>query len=220
MAQSKVGFGPPSDTAPSDLWRKLQAMPRPHRVVDFPRLDASGEPVGQIAIWVLTQEEQMISSTAAEKWTKEKLKDGSKGDLGYETVFSNEAVVQTLFRALRDPSSENLGRPAFPTPSAIRSLTMDECGRLFEYYLSTQLELGPIIAHLSKEEMDAWIDRLAAGGLAASPFVLLSPDMQKALAHSMAVQIAAFRTGSPSAGSQLEKTPPDEQDEDRDASER
>jgi hypothetical protein len=189
----------------STLWGQLQAMPRPHRLIDFPRTGPDGQPVGKIAMFVLTQEEQMICAAAAEKFAKEKLKDSKKDDIGYETLYANASVVEILYRACKD--SENIDRPAFPSPNAMRQLlTTDECSRLFEFYLGVQLELGPIVASLSDEELDAWIERIAQGGLAASPFILLSSETQRLLAYFMAKEIISFRSGKSSAGS-----PPDEQ---------
>lgn len=189
----------------STLWSKLQEMPRPHRLIDFPRTGPDGKPVGQVAMFVLTQEEQMICAAAAEKFAKEKLKDPKKDEIGYETLYSNASVVEILFRACKD--ADDTTRPAFPSPGAIRvQLTADECSALFEHYLSTQLEFGPIITQLSKEEYDAWIERIAQGGLAANPFPLLSSEMQKVLAYIMACLIVSFRNSASSAGSQPEST--------------
>lgn len=197
---------PPNDVPAGALWIALQEMPRPTRTVAFPRNKPDGTPVGELAIWVLTQEEQMICSAAAEKFAKGKVKDGKRDDLGYATIYANASCVEILFRCCREV--DNLKRSAFPSPELIRqTLTADECGRLFEHYLSVQLELGPIVADLTKEELDAWIVRLGEGGLAASPFVLLSPEMQKVLAHTMAVQIAIYRKALTSAGLLPGETP-------------
>lgn len=196
--------GPPENIEPSDLWRLLQAQPRPHRTVDFPRVGPDGQPIGQVAIWVLTQEEQMACNAEAEKVARKLLKDGKRGDLGYEALFNNEGAVQVVFRACRDPKDHK--RPAFPGATAIReSLTADEVGMLFEHYLTVQLELGPIVASLSSEELDAWVARIAEGG--AFFFDLLSRETQKTLAISMASRLATSPTGSTSAGSLAEEAP-------------
>jgi len=188
--------GPP-DIDASALWVQLTALPRPHRVVDFPRMGPDGEPVGQLAIFVLTQEEQVAANTEAERFSRKLLKDGKRGDLGYEAIFNNEGAVQVLYRACRD--ADNLKKPAFPTPNAIREhLTADEVGTLFEHYLTVQLELGPIMASLSQVELDAWVDKIAEGG--AYFLDLLSREMQKALLISMASRLASSATGSGSSG--------------------
>ncbi len=188
--------GPP-DTDASDLWVQLQALPRPHKIVDFPRVGPDGEAVGQVAMFVLTQEEQVASNAEAERFSRKLLKDGKRGDLGYEAIFNNEGAVQVLFRACRD--ANNLKKPAFPTTNAIREhLTADEVGILFEHYLTVQLELGPIVASLSQTELDAWVEKLAEGG--AYFLDLLSREMQKVLIISMAARLAKSATGSGSAG--------------------
>jgi hypothetical protein len=195
---------PPKDVSAATLWMKLQELPRPHRFVDFPRKGADGEPIGKIAMFVLTQEEQMICATTAEKFAKEKLKDGKKDDLGYESIYGNESVIQILYRACKD--ADNLTRSAFPSPQAIRQqLTTDECSVLFEAYLTTQQDFGPIVTQLSSEEVDAWIDRLAEGGLAASPLESVSPATVRTLIASMASRLRTLRTDKSSVGS-----PPDD----------
>lgn len=205
--QADRGNGPPQNISASELWARLNESPRPHRIVDFPRLSADGTPIGQVAMWVLTQEEQMICASAAQRFAKEKVKDGKREDIGYETVYSNQSVVEILYRACRRADDVTLS--AFPSPALIRErLTADECSVLFEKYLSVQLDLGPIVTAISKDEYEAWVERIAEGGLAASPFVLLSWEMQRLLAHFMACQIQASRTGSSSAGSPLDETPP------------
>lgn len=196
--------GPPENISASELWMLLQAEPRPHRVVDFPRLAQDGTPVGQMAIWVLTQEEQMAANAEAEKVARRMLKDGKRGDLGYEALFNNEGAVQVVYRACRNV--KDLTQPAFPNPDAIRTkLTADEVGRVFEHYLTVQLELGPILTSMQDSEFEAWVSRLAEGG--AFFFDLLSPEMQKALALSMASRLAKFISGSGSAGTPPEPLP-------------
>jgi hypothetical protein len=189
---------PPADIEPSKLWLKLQEMPRPSKVVDFPRTDADGNPVEKLAMWVLTQEEQMICSAAAEKFTREHLKDARVGEMGYDAIYTNAAAVEILFRACRN--HEDLSRPAFPTPKALRSLPQNEVGVLFDNYLTVQLELGPIVANMSEEELNAWITRIGEGG-SAFPFDSLSWEMQRILALTMALRLRASRTDTSSAGS-------------------
>lgn len=201
--------GPPQHISPGELWTKLQAMPRPNREVDFPRKNEVGDPVGKVALWVLTQEEQMICAAAAEAFAKKQVPNGQRDDIGYATVYANASVVEILYRSCREPS--DLTRPIFPSPTLIRqNLTTEECARLFESYLQTQLELGPIVAHLSPAELDAWIDRIGQGGLAASPFPLLSSEMQTLLAFTMAVLIRDLRKVMSSVGSPPVEAPPNE----------
>lgn len=182
-------------------------MPRPYKLVDYPRNGADGKPIGQVAIWVLTQEEQMVCSTEAERFTRDKLKgtEINRESFGYDAVYSNEACVQILFRACRDVNDIE-GRTAFPTPSHIRqNLSAAECGALFQHYLTVQAELGPLASSLTEDEMDAWIKRIAEGG-SAFPFDLLPSDLQRILALSMARRLHVSSTDTSSAGSQPSDT--------------
>lgn len=199
--------GPP-DMAPSELWLALTEMPRPHRVVDFPRADPkTGEPVGQIAIRVLTQEEQMTCSMAADREAKRIMKERpAREELskGYDDLYNNAAATEILFRACRRPGKLDL--PVFPPPSEMRRvLSSDEIGVLMRAYFQVQAELGPIQAGLTDEECEAWISRLEAAA-DVYPLGLLSlADLDRLLMYSVR-QLSSSRTGRSSAGSQPNDT--------------
>lgn len=74
---------------------------------------------------------------------------------------------------------------------------------LFNNYCTVQSEIGPIVAHMSKEEREAWILRLEEGG-SAFPFDSLSWEQQRILATSMASQLVSCWMAMCSLGS-----PPD-----------
>jgi hypothetical protein len=200
--------GPPTDIPASQLWLALSSQERPSKVVDFPRKTDSGEPVGQLRIRVLTQEEQMSSTKAAETLVKEHLKDGKKDELGYERLFTDAVCVEVLFRACRDV--DDIKRTVFPSPKHMRNtLTTEECAMLFQHYLTVQLELGPIVVNMSDDEVEAWISRLAEGG-SAFPFDLLSSDLQKILLLHMAYQLRSSQTDKSSVGSPPEESSPND----------
>lgn len=201
--QTKKG-GPPEDIDASDLWLALQALPRPVRNVPIPRkLPGTDVAVGEVAIWPLSQDEHHQANAAADRFTKELLKDPQKKDeanIGYTNLFANELAVQQLWRACRDPNK--LERHAFPSPKALRlTLTNDEVGVLYNHFLTAQSELGPIIATMDEEEYEAWVRRLAEGGK-AFPFDLLSWDLRIHLVRTMARQIVDSWTATSSAGAQ------------------
>jgi hypothetical protein len=198
-----MNHAPPSDIPATALWLALASSERPSKVVDFPRFNMKGEAVGQLRIRILTQEEQMVCASAAEKLTKEHLKEGKRDELGYERLFSDALCVEVLFRACRDEADVN--RPAFPSAKQIRqALTTDEAATLFQHYLTVQLELGPTRIEMSDEEAEAWIDRVAEGG-SSFPFDLLSSDLQRLLLLHMAFQLRSSPTDKSSAGSQPEE---------------
>lgn len=187
---------------------KLQEMPRPSKVVDFPRKNLDGQATGQIRIWVLKQEERMASIFEAERLTKHYLKDGKKDDLGYEDLYQDAVCVEVLTRACRNVDDPK--RPAFPSSKQLRQeLTTDELATLFQHYLTVQLELGPIVASMSEAEMTAWVERLQEGG-SAFPFDLLSSELQRILLLFMARRLSISSTVTSSAGSQPEEQPSDE----------
>lgn len=199
---------PPENIKPSDLYAALVAVPRPHRIIDFPRKDPrTGEPVGRLAMWVLTQQEHMAASADADRWAKRILKDQQKtgeANLGYESVYNNEGAVQLLFRACRDAG--DLNRAAFPTVEALRqSLTADEVAVLLSAYFQMTSEVGPIVGAMTKEDVDAWLDKLERGGLEGFPFYLLSSEAKNDLITSLAERYLSSRTDNSSSGS-----PPDD----------
>lgn len=192
---------------PAELWTQIIAMPRPHRTVDFPRVNATGEPVAQMAVQVLTQEEQITTAIEAERFTRKHIKDMPKSDeprRGYDDTYNNQAACELLFRACR--RIDDLALPFFPSPSAIRqNLTPDEVGTLFRSYLMVQTEIGPIIGHMSEDEITAYIKRLQEGG-SVFPLALLSPDSLIALVLSMAKRLLPSATASISPGSPLDSS--------------
>lgn len=195
--------GPPTDVSASELWTALTQIPRPWRLVDFPRVDPfTKEPVGQLAIWVLTQEEQIAASAEADQVAKKILKDPQRqgeANVGYENIYNNEATVQVLYRACRD--AKDIKRPAFPSASLLRKhLSVDEISVLAVHYMQVQVAVGPIVAAMSPEEEKAWIGRLAEAG-DVFPTGQLSQRQLEALLLSMAFQLVSFWTGTSSSGS-------------------
>lgn len=185
--------GPPENVDASELWLALTQLPRPHRVVPFPRkLPNSEETVGETAIWPLTQEEQMASNVEADRFTKRLLKDPQKkeeSNLGYEHTYANEVAVQVLYRACRNP--KDLTKPAFPSASDMRAkMSTDEVGVLFSMYNTVQLEIGPIVAKMEKPEYEAWVLRLEEGG-SAFPLDSLSWEQQRILLPFLASQLVS-----------------------------
>lgn len=192
--------GPPNNVEPSELWLKLSSSERPHKVVEFPRQGPDGNPVAEMAIRVLSQEEKMACDVAAEAFCKKHLKEYKKDELGYEAVYGDAYVVELLFRMCRDVN--DVGRPAFPSPLHVRELSTEECAVLFRQCLIVQKELGPIVDYLSDEDLEAWIDRLYEAG-SAYPFASLSSEQQSLLLMHMVYRLRPSPTDSISAGEQL-----------------
>ncbi len=200
---------PPKDIAASDLWTRLTQLPRPSREVDYPRLDpTTGESIGKVVIQILSQQEQMVAAVAAERFTREQLKDpkGTEAGLGYQNVYKNAQAVEVLSRACR--RSDDPTQPMFPSPKLMREqLTPDEVGVLLSIYLEVQTELGPIVAHMDEGEMEAWIRRLVEGG-SAFPLAQLSSELTSDLVMLMASRLYPSLIATSSPGSQPDDSQP------------
>jgi hypothetical protein len=196
---------PPENIPPAELWAEISKMPRPHRVVDFPRKGPSGEPIGQVTLMVLTQGEGIEAAAQAEKYTRATLKavldENVRKDevsAGYDDIYNNASVDEVLFRATR--RADEVNSLFFPSPAAIRQkLAQDEVACLFREYLIVKAELGPIVAEMSHGEMKEWVAQLVEGG-SAFPLARLSSDGLNSLVMAMASQLANFVTATSSPG--------------------
>lgn len=195
-----------ADPEPTNLWLALTALPRPHKLIPLPRnLPGTNEPVGEVAMWPLKQDELMNANAEADRYTKKLLQDPQRKDeanLGYHHTFANESALQILFRACRVP--EDVTRSAFPSPGLMRKeFTTEEIGVLFAQYLTVQLELGPIVAYMTPEEMEAMILRITADAT-HFPFDSLSWEQQKIQVTSMASRLVTCWMDIRSAGLPLD----------------
>lgn len=197
---------PPSDVEPSELFVRLTSGTRPHHVVDLPRKDpVTGAPAGRVRMMVLTQTEMIIAGAEAEKRTRKLLKDGlpkqDEAQLGYQDVYNNLVACEVLFRACRHIDDETLKRSAFRTPHEVgNAFSNDEIGVLYHHYLTVKHELGPIVATMTEEEIEAWI-RVLGEGASAIPLDALSWGALTTLVRTMASRLLSSRTGSSSPGS-------------------
>jgi hypothetical protein len=196
---------PENQVSAGDLWAQITASPRAHRTVPFPRALPDGTPV-EVAMIVLEQEQAMAAKASSARWVQRMLRE--KGAPGEAFPEDRQALAEMrdaqelLFRACRRPA--DLAKPFFPTLEAIGKLTTDEVSVLVMHYQRVQMELGPIVAEMSAEEVDAWIERLAKGG-SLFPFDSLSLGAQSLLITSMAARLSSCTTGSSSPGPQLDE---------------
>jgi len=194
---------PPKNISAEELWARINEMPRPHKLVDFPRKDSDGKCIGQIAMVALTSEESVIVAANSERYARKILKENS-GDMpksdemaeGYKTVYENRSSAEILFKACR--KAEDLSKAFFPSVDDIsRKLTIDEVGVLMRQYLYVQMETGPIISAMGNEEYEAWIERLGEGG-SKYPLGFLSLGAQTTLILLMALELHNLRTANSS----------------------
>lgn len=213
--------GPPANMEPVTLWMELTRMPRPFRVVDFPRTRMDGTTAGTVAMRVLTQTEIIECAAAAQAAVNAIKKKFGIADAGQTMsradaeMYENEKVLQLLSRACReaprplDPpfvmgQPHATDRPCFPSPVHMRDqLSSDEIAVLATAYTKLQYEIGPIVADLSDSQMEAWLQKLGEGGSRLPLASLSSAQLEDLLMYS-AGRLYPRSTPTTSAGS-----PPD-----------
>jgi len=171
---------PPEDISPAELFLKL-SEPRPSEVIDFPRKDRFGDPVGKIRIQVLTMEDHNRARILAQQALKKTV-----AGFGLEALDQRDMESPAVREVLGDlvaheilcmacvsdkPTFEATDeRPAvyakvFKTPADLRRvLTADETLTLFRAYQLVQHRYGPFEATTGEDgELEAWIKRLEEG---------------------------------------------------------
>ena len=186
--------GPNMNISPAQLWVEITKLPRPSRVIDFPRKDMEGNPICQVQLVVLTPAEQVQCAVEAERYVNLKLgvtKVEERAN-AYKTIFDTASTTECLYLSAR--SASDIDVRFFPTSQSIRDhLTADEAAVLMQAYGQMNSELGPIISTMSEKDMEAWLERLALGADIVSPFWLLSSEQKNDLTKYFAAQLWSAR---------------------------
>lgn len=156
----------PPNISSEELLNKLLNFKRPYKIVPFPR-EENGQPIGYIAMTPLSQKEEIECNEYLDVELRANLKkkgldvpkDGEHAE-SFHNVYTMKQSVEVLFRACRHPDDVN--KKLFSTKEQISQyLSKTEIAVLVKQYLMVQHELGPVIAKMSKTELDALIDKLA-----------------------------------------------------------
>jgi hypothetical protein len=223
MSTAPIGGGaPPKNVAPEALWTRLTAMPRPTKLVDFPRRDPTTGSFlpEQVAVVVLTTGEQQKARAAAEQYAIAMLSGNPDSmpfnkvvdvvggrSLGYEEIYRNELAIETVCLAFRDP--KDVRQMAFPNSQLARAfLTQDEITALFMAYLTHQSESGPLVSSMDVPTMNAWIEKLREGASRLPLSVLSLAGLQDLVMHLVSL-LPTSPTDSGSAGSPPDGSSPD-----------
>jgi hypothetical protein len=190
------------------------AAPRPHVIVPFPRIDPeTGEPLAYMAMVVLTAEESTLVTADAEKKTRRILKDAIPGQgeaqTGYKELFNTFVGEGLLFATCKN--KDDLKKSFFPNKETIlKVLNTDELAILLNHYYTVQMELGPVISHLTDDEMTHWERRLLESGTQPA-FLLnsLSLDLLKNLILHLVNQLQTLQISNSSSGEQQESGTPE-----------
>lgn len=181
-----------------NIWARIIGCERPHMIVPFPRKDKDGNPLCELAMVVLTAEEAAIVSADAEKKVRNLLKDNiaaaHEARRGYDELYNNFIAQGLLFMCCK--SKDNLKQSFFPKKEAVlQVLNVDELAIMLNHYYTIQTELGPVIANLNDDEMQAWETRLLEAG--KKPNFLLnscSLEVLKTLVLYLANQLRISQT--------------------------
>ncbi len=156
--------------------------PRPSEVIDFPRKDEEGKPLGRVRIMTLRMEDHDDAKQRAH--AKLKKKNFSNDDIASPAIAAlyGDAIAKEVI-ALCCWSEENYGDSENPTYARIfgdandvSKLSADEVLVLFSAFQLVQFKYGPL-EKMDPEDVDSWVKRLVEGG---SGFPLLSlplPDL-------------------------------------------
>lgn len=192
---------PPTDIDSDELWRRITERPRPFNIVPLPQKDASGKPVGRVAMVVLTQTEQQAVIAAADRFVRKFILAEKTGTTdrseAYETLYSSRAAVETLARAMRKENDPT--KPAFmgaDVPGELSNRFLpDEIAVLMKEYINTRVSLGPIVATMSDDEYSLWKERLKAGAL-LYPLAYLTSGLTSELLLRMGADLMRSQTDS------------------------
>jgi len=194
----------------NNIFAEIVNGPRPHQIAPFPRVNPStGEEI-EIAVVVLTGVETAIITADAEMKVRKVLKGDVPGESdakrGYDELFNTFLAEGLLFDAIRVP--EDVTKRFFPNKASIlQVLTMDEIAILLNTYYQVQTFMGPVIAELSQEAMDEWVELLKKKG-ADQGFALnfCSLECMKELVMHLVKQLPSSPTSKSSSGLQQEDT--------------
>lgn len=207
MSEVRDPQGPPKDVPASELYLAMMALPVPHVKAEFPiKEPIFGKSIGDVVIVPLSPEELQISRTLAGKWARERTgetPENGKESPAYFAVMASEAAVQILWRALRDPNDPTLKKPAIPGANLLRQkpFTDDLHVVLMKMYTRACVTCGPIVATMTDEERNAWLDALEEGG-SGFPLDLLSSEMRNELLMHSVARLKKLQTASGSSGQQ------------------
>lgn len=161
---------PPEDVKPSELYLKLLEA-EPSEEVDFPRKDQYGKPVGKLRIRVLSQDEHDRARLDGERALlrrgvkPEELTWPATREVLGDTI-AREVLAMACLTAEKQLDDEH-GNPiyarVFHSAKDLVRLRADEIAVLFAYFELVQAKFGPYESNLEKEDIDAWIMRLAEG---------------------------------------------------------
>lgn len=112
--KTEIVNGPPDDVEASELVTLITTLPRPKKIIAYPRkLPGSDQPISHLAIVAAYIQDKINAQAAAHAYTKQILADPNKAKtegktafspdevatLGYDGIFRNAVAIELLFRS-------------------------------------------------------------------------------------------------------------------------
>jgi len=174
----------------------MTQTPRPIKIVDFPRnIDDMNV---KVAIRVLTQDEQIrvvmqANVLARAELAKNKVEYDASSDV-VKQVVEYHNTMGLVYEVCRDP--EDVSRPFFRNIAEIRNqMSADEVAVLANEWLIFTSESSPLVTKMSKAELEAMIEYIAAEG-ASLPLARMTPVAVIHLLNTMASRLCTLQTDS------------------------
>ena len=165
---------PPKDISPQELWSKIIELPRPTKIINFPRKNENGEFDCQLKLMILTFEDFINSRLNIEKYISSKINelniDSSELNTIKNTLNQSRYISEILFKTCRD--IDDISKPFFPNLDLVDKLiSPEESIILFSEFAEFQSKFAPI--GLNQDENVAWIDKLIIGGSYSMKFFII-----------------------------------------------
>ena len=172
----------PRKTEPGLLVQRLISRGvLPHSVVDFPRLDDTGQPVARVHVRLLTVSEQDKALANARLYVERLLASGKKDqslDWRPEELEHNARITELLATACREPSDPS--KMFFTGAWELREhCTPKEIGILSNVYAKLA-DHNPRLGDMTDEDIEAFLRVLKEGTL-QDPFSYCSRDQLETL---------------------------------------
>ena len=197
-----------NDKEYSNAWAELASRKQPSKLVDFPAFDENGKPVCQVIITTLTHDDHVSIQKQATFECDRSFKDDKldRNSEIYIKRYENIVAKHFLFRACKDP--ENPTKSFFPTTDHVgQYLSNDEVAVLLKHYQTLQANRGPLIAYMTHNQFEEWVEKLATEA-EEGPYFLdrILPEAQIQLMLYMAGQLWNSQMAKSSLGSPPEES--------------
>ena len=155
---------------------------RPVSVVDFPVLDAMGEPVSRVAIRGLSQNEEDVAFANAQIYVEQLMRSSEKPLWKPDELEHNARASEILAVACRQVEDQSLPFFAHGVVDT-REFGTDVLGFMFLAYLDHRQKFYPRLSELDDKTFEEWVTKIALG-VGDDPFFVTSRGMLEDFSRS------------------------------------